>query len=86
MAGPCEQCDKFRSSIYGGEFLDLKGPQLLNKDMLAKIMGKVKLSLCLTKHNAPEDVWGSGGTAPYTNILKVDISWKQVISFRPPAA
>jgi len=32
---------------------------------MAITIGKVKLSLCLTKHHAMKTYWGSGGTTPH---------------------
>jgi hypothetical protein len=40
---------------------------------------KVKLSLCLTKHQAMKTYWGSGGIAP--RILDLGTRWRWVVSF-----
>jgi hypothetical protein len=37
---------------------------VVNTVMNLQIPQKVKLSLCLTKHNAMKTNWGSGGIAP----------------------
>jgi hypothetical protein len=36
--------------------------------------GKVKLSLCLTKHHAMKTYWGSGGIAP--RIIDLGTRWR----------
>jgi hypothetical protein len=39
-----------------------------------KVKGKVKLSLCLTKHHAMKTYWGSGSIAP--RILDLGTRWR----------
>jgi hypothetical protein len=45
------------------------GSELANKLLL-----KVKLSLCLTKHHAMKMHWGSGGIGPH--ILDLSTRWR----------
>jgi hypothetical protein len=42
---------------------------------------KVKLSMCLTKHQAMKRYWASGGIAP--RILDLGTRWRWVVSFTP---
>jgi hypothetical protein len=43
--------------------------------------GKVKLSLCLTKHHSMKTYCGSGGIVP--QILDLGTRWRWVVSFMP---
>jgi hypothetical protein len=46
--------------------------ELNTKPVGASIVGKIKLSLCLTKHHAMESYWESGGIAPRILISALD--------------
>jgi hypothetical protein len=52
-----------------------------SQDAVIKVKSKVKvkLSLCLTKHNAMKTYWGSGGIA--LHVLNHGIGWSLVVSF-----
>jgi hypothetical protein len=47
----------------------------------AELHGKVKLSLCWTKHHAMKTYWWSGGIVPH--ILDLGTRWRWVVSFTP---
>jgi hypothetical protein len=38
------------------------------------VKGKVKLSLCLTKHHSMKTYWGNGGVSP--RILDLGTRWR----------
>jgi hypothetical protein len=56
-----------------------QGPHVFVIDGKGK--GKVKLSLCLTKHHAMKMYWVRGGTAP--RILDLGARWRWMVSFTP---
>jgi hypothetical protein len=44
------------------------------RNALRILVGKVKFSLCLTKHHAMKTYWGNGGIAP--RVLDLGTRWR----------
>jgi hypothetical protein len=63
--GKLKEHIKCKRYLKAGGFLDDLG-------LYGKV--KVKLSLCLTKHNAMKTYWGSGSIAP--RILDLGTRWR----------